>query len=480
MVDEPEVEPQDGEPEISQLAFNTPIAATTGAIGLAPYGDEAEHTGPPEVIVYTPPFRPFFATDARSVMITLLPQHYNLIPNPAFRTNAAGWVTTGIEPAPASFSWRVANTSAQAGLTAITAKTTSTVVDPDPLTAAAYVNGQAVKVVDTLASNKTVAWLKIDNAATLTVAQAAAVGVTIGAPVPKYRVYDLLTDSPQDAADTWVGKSLIANGTGMLRYREGTDKFVYTGPLKETMGNQWDPKRGGAEYTLSVYVKGAGDVKLTMDAYNPIDRNDLNSGPEYQNLIKTATPATYAKGQAAIQDSTTGLVWTAITDPAVPTVAPFYQSIDRGPALGTVSTEWTTLDETDDWQRVVLKTRARVYENTGQVDFMGARWVDTKIEVRNAKSLRISAVMLDPSEYPVAQYFDGEMTESLNLDDFLWEGTVNNSVSYYYYDRVIRAKWLYERMGYVVPAGRPYQIFFGSYWRPYVGSSGETIVMVPA
>ena len=98
MVDEPE---EQDAPVVTPQALPAVITGSTGAIGLAPYGDEAEHTGPPSVVVYTPPFRRFFATDARSVLITLLPQHYNLIPNPAFRT-LSGWTSTGITPIPAS------------------------------------------------------------------------------------------------------------------------------------------------------------------------------------------------------------------------------------------------------------------------------------------------------------------------------------------------------------------------------------------
>lgn len=352
--------------------------AGAAPIGLGPFGDETEHVGEPEVIVFTPPFRPFFDTDARSVMITLLPQHYNLIPNPAFRVNTTGWEITGVS-------------------------------------------------------------------------------------------------TSLDAADSWVGQSLVCTGTGLLRYREGAGKFVYVGPMRNSNENQWDFRRGGAEATFSVYVKGVGDVRLTMNAYYPTDHLDLSTGPEYQNLSTVASPATQPSGQSAVIDQSTGRVWKAITP--TPTVAPFYEDIGRGPVLATVPGEWTTIEDDGKWHRISIQTNARVPENEGQISFVGARWIDTQIEIRNANGLKVSATMLDPTEYPMCDYFDGGMTEHLLLDDFLWEGVANASVSYYYFDRVIRAKWLYERMGFVAPVNRPFQIFFGSYWRPYVGATGETKMM---
>ena len=128
--------------------------------------------------------------------------------------------------------------------------------------------------------------------------------------------------------------------------------------------------------------------------------------------------------------------------------------------------------------RVVLRQPSRPGDRRiTRISFVGARWLDTQIEIRSAKDLRISAVMLDSTEYPECPYFDGGMTEDVNVDDFLWEGEEDSSVSYYYFDRVVRTKWLCQRMGTVVPVSRPFQIFFGSYWRPFVCSTGKTIIM---
>ena len=167
----------------------------------------------------------------------------------------------------------------------------------------------------------------------------------------------------------------------------------------------------------------------------------------------------------------TDVVWEM---PALPV---YYEDIGRGPALATATGEWIPVEADGQWHRIVLKTRARVEENEGQVSFVGARWIDALIEVRNANDLKVSATMIDPTEYPLCAYFDGAMTENLSLDDFLWEKDPDASVSYYYFDRVIRAKFLWSSMAYVAPANRPYQIFFGSYWRPYVGATGDTVLL---
>jgi hypothetical protein len=348
------------------------ITASTGAIGLGPYGDEAEHTGPPEVIVYTPPYREFMAMDARSIMLTLIPHHYNLIPNPSFRADLTGWTVAGL----------------------------GTSVDPDV---------------------------------------------------------------------SWVGKSVVCDGDGHLK------RMVYVGPLQGTEENQWDPKRGGPEATFSVYARGEGEVRLSMVAYYSTDQTDLTAGPQYQNLPTSASPATEPAGAPALLDSTTDRVWTLI-DPT-PDAAPFYEDIGRGPAIASVTGEWTPVEDDGEWHRNFVHTYARILEEEGLISFVGARWVEVTVEVRNANSLRLSSTMLDPTEYPVCAYFDGGMTEELALDDFLWEGEADDSASYYYFDRVLRAKWLHENIGYAKPAGSPHQIFFGSYWRPYVGATGETVVL---
>lgn len=352
------------------------LGTATGAIGLGPYADSAEYTGPPEVILQPDYFRPFFATDARSVLVTLLPNHYNFVPNPAFRVDTTGWEITGL----------------------------STALD----------------------------------------------------------------------ADSWVGQSLKCNGSGTLRYRAAADQFIYVGNLPGTTEEQFDYRRGGGEYTYSVYAKGAGKIRLNMDAYFPEDLEDLTSGPEYQNLPFVSDPTTEPVGYAAVVGPE-GRVWKAI-DPE-PSAAPFYEDLGRPPAFESISSVQTVVENDGEWHRYVLRTRARVPEGNGQVTFIGARWIDGLIEIEDAQDLLISAVMLDSTEYPECAYFDGGMTEEAHLDDFLWEDNPDSSVSLYYYDRLIRTKWLCRYLPQVIPAGRPYQIFFGSYWRPFVCDTGETMMM---
>jgi hypothetical protein len=446
------------------------ISASTGPYALGPYGDEAEHTGPPQVITLPDVFRPFFATDARSVMVTLLPQHYNFIPNPAFRTDASGWEFSGsLNPGANAHSWTfVGTTSASTNygrLSAIRNGTTAA-VEPDPAASPPKQDGQIVYISDTEV------WLVVDSGSTLTVADAASVGLPISLDTDGFRLWT--AQDSLDSDDSWVGQSLLCSGEGSLRYRSAADQFVYVGPLNGTEENQWDPRRGGSEYTFSAYFKGAGEVRLRMDAYYPEDFTDLTSGPEYQSLTMAEDPTVEAAGDPAILGPE-GRVWTLI-DPT-PAAAPYYEDIGRPPAFEDVIGGWQQIEDDGEWHRISLKTRARVEPGEGLISFVGARWIDTRIEIRSAKDLRVSAVMLDSTEYPECAYFDGGMTEDVDVDDFLWEDEADASVSYYYFDRVVRTKWLCQRMSSVVPVARPFQIFFGSYWRPFVCKTGETIVM---
>lgn len=781
------------------------LGTTVGPLGQAPYADNVEYVADPGVQFDQDFYRPFFATDARSVLITILPNHYNFIPNPSFRVDGSGWETSGnIGAVSTAYSWTFPSagnllrdegstfeadphgwipvsstctlelstdfategvsslkaTSTVAGLTrafqssgvapVVPGKTYTAVFDlrvpadrnasasisfytlggsglgaigatpiagapagwqrytatmtapssssnvrtlvgitnaeigdvfyvdrvgiwegtsqewlppvegylnditngtanaditPDPGSNPAPVDGQLVYI-----SGEDV-WVIVDSAGTLSPGE----GVAINRSISGFRIWRATEDSL--VTDSWTGRAVRCSGSGTFRYRESADRFVYVGNVPGTSVEQYDPRRGGAEYTFSVYAKGRGSVRLRMDAYLAADIEDLSSGPEYQNLrlvpdpsalggrnllnmnqatgsdygltvpttsdvpyfstitggtassstsysdegsrsIRVAptgagnvgptfgsnagsvvsvpvnqripaspgetitvaysvispstvprrdfftlifffdalgnqlsssgqnmgsTPTSWTRytfsavappetayigfriyvggvvdtteytyydriglwkgeggdwtypGEDAVLDEATGRVWSRI-DP-VPTSAPYFEDIDRPPYIASTTGTWDEIEDDGQWHRVVLTTRARVPEGNGQISFMGARWIDAQIEVNGADGLLLSSVMLDSTEYPECAFFDGGITEDPVLDDFIWEGDANSSVSMYYYDRLVRAKWLCTRLPQVIPAGRPYQIFFGSYWRPFVCSTGETVML---
>lgn len=417
--------------------------ASKGAIGLAPYADQTEHTGPPEIVVIPDTYRTFLATDARSVMITLFPQHYNMIPNPAFRVDTTGWEINA-EPAADAYSWAVLSSDQANAEAAILAGTSSASVEPDPSTSDPYEDGQIIAVVTDFTAYTVTSWRIIDTGAV--------------------RDWDPNTDS-LFAEDSWVGQSVRVAGAGSMRYRESAGQFVFVGPRGLESDTLFELGRSGSpEWTFSVYVRGSGRARLKMDAYYPADYQNLASGPAYQNLSVSADPFTEPSGDPAILGPD-GIVWTLI-DPA-PTEAPFYESTDNPPAFASVEGPWVDIEDDSRWHRIAITTRARVEENEGRVAFTAAWWIDAQIEWEDADAL-VSAVMLDPTEYPECAYFDGSMTEEAATDDFIWSGNANDSISEYYFDRLLRARWLWERMGFVVPAGRPFQIFFGAYDRAYI------------
>jgi hypothetical protein len=155
----------------------------------------------------------------------------------------------------------------------------------------------------------------------------------------------------------------------------------------------------------------------------------------------------------------------------------YYEPTGQSPWFARVRSAWLQVDRLD-WGRITLQTAARMMAEGSpsasvsedeQISFLGAYWIDALIEVEEAgEGFRIASLMLDPNEHPVAEYFDGDMAEDPRVDDYIWEGAPNESVSNYYYDRRIRTRWLWENLKWVVPVGRPYQLFYRVMSEAYV------------
>jgi hypothetical protein len=194
------------------------------------------------------------------------------------------------------------------------------------------------------------------------------------------------------------------------------------------------------------------------------DPRDMTPGPSY---VLVSIPGDHRDGQ----------VWKKLP-------GPYYEDTTEKPYFAEAAGEWTELVD-QGWERHMIRTAAWTPEDEGRINFSGCFWIDARLEFMNCKDVLISAFMLDPNENTVAEYFDGSMTEDPALDDFIWSKTftedgdyvtpkANECVSYYYYDRRARVRWLQENLRYVVPVDRPYQIFFGALDRPHIPETLST------
>lgn len=319
----------------------------------APYGDAMEVTGPPVLITIPEEFGPFLRTDARTVMITLQPHHFNYIPNPSFRTDTAGWALTG---------------SVWDGRTADYVLT----ADPD-----GAVNKTAIEDILALPApdgstilvehDGSYQSLLVEAGQTLSVADAR---FPLSADVSGCRDWQPLTDS-LDAEISWVGRSIVISGEGILHYRdrdsEGGEAFVYVGPEYEFdasgQGDWRAYSRGSPEWTFTAHVRGRGRVRMVMEAYRaegvmgpvqglnipvvadpsaqPFDRDtpryleegtgalyELRPAPYYNNLwrpITVADPAALTDQQQPLVLDGSGNLWRPITPP--PAALPLYENV---------------------------------------------------------------------------------------------------------------------------------------------------------
>lgn len=521
-----------------------------GAFATYPYGDAQEVTGPPQFAPIPERYREFLFTDARSILLRLIPHHRNFFPNPAFRVNTLGWVGEGAAT-PAEFTEQVVLGTDAENVTTLT--DLSYLEDGRKVMFIAPYSGDQPSLFSYPEQRIT---LVRDSAATLEIADSP---VGVASAVPGWRVANL--DDALIDYDSWVGQSLYINGDLTLRYRDldsnGDAQFVYVGPETIVEGDEWWMSgRPSPEWTFTAFFKGEAEVRMVMEAYRPINSDEVKSPPENQNLPLVSNPegAAYNPDAPTIVDPD-GFIWNlndqpfyervlqmaveadpaALTrqdDPFVmdptnnvwqaispqPLVPPLYQQMPDQPsevpfspnpetltpadvddrylvtsaetdpgtknilyrhtgitnyvssqqkaAAGYIYGQWTTISN-DDWERLYIQTGLRT-SDVERANFQNCHWVDARVEVRFAKNLRISALQLDPTEYPIAPYFDGDMTEEPEVDDFVWSGDANNSVSEYYRQRRARTEWAWRSMGYMAPVARPVQMYYLDYSRPYI------------
>jgi hypothetical protein len=450
----------------------------------APYGDALEVSGPPTFEFIPDTQQPFLKTDARAIMILVYPHHYNFIPNPAFRTDTSGWAITGSAVLDESDMW---------------------------VGQSLTVNGDAMLRYQDTDMDGHLAYVYV--------------GPSRDIHDPEW-VYE-----PAAGSAAWTFSAFF-KGTGRVRlvmdaYRRTDFSTAKSGPEFHGLTTISDPTTAPYDATKEAVLDNDGQVWLLREA------------PYYESLGRPhveASPATMTNQPDQYVLSSTGHLWSAITpkpssaplyadlgattlivdDPSItdddPEVMPpgaqyikiqsadtardgyvwsripgsYYEPTGNTAAFAQVVGEWIDINA-DTWDRRYIQTDTRWFVDEesgvepalegggGGQNFYLVDWIDARIEIEDATNLMVSAVMLDPTEWPIASYFDGAMTEDPHLDDFLWSGAVNDSVSFYYYDRISRARWLAENLRYLIPVNRTFHIYFGSYDLPYVAPVTTTL-----
>lgn len=227
--------------------------------------------------------------------------------------------------------------------------------------------------------------------------------------------------------DSWVGQSVEFNSAGHMQY----DK-IWTGPevLPADSGNpDWFSSRiPGFEYTVSLWAKGSNArLRASLYGYRPKEYGVLNPVPETTPSVEVHSPR--------------------------------------------------VLTNSNDWERVYVKTTSRLADISGSTsDFSQCWWLVPYLEIsgdslRVAPQVLVSSFVLDASEGPLCDYFDGDMNEDGSRDDYIWlkdrQGNVRFSA--YYPQRVERSRWLYNHMHDVAPVNRPIAIYYhdrANAWNP--------------
>lgn len=459
-------------------------------IAVGPYGDISEAPPPYDPSPLPDIYREFLATDARTVMIVLHPNHYNFFPNPSFRVDDQGWEIAGFGFAPIDpVAW-----CGQSLLLTGTGTVRYRDVDSDNAPAFVYVGpSQDITQLDWYEPGRASAewtfsayllggkslvepdWLNVMPArARLSMRAYQADEDGKFKSKPKYMGIPSVTDP----ASAPFGAEAVTDENGQVW-------LIVDGPYYSLLGK---PPVSAVD-PLSILSEGPilPDGLHPHLMYNGLLYGILDPYPEvagvplYEALAdprETAEPEleTPSDEYLIVADSgdsnADGQVWHLIDQQ-------YYTATGQQAWFAQVDGPWIELRDDGQWQRLKIRTDAYSLEQDGQVSFLNAWWIDAVVEVENADGVRLSSLMLDPSENPVAQYFDGGMNPEPNLDDFLWskvdtltqQPLENQCISYYYYDLRSRVKWLWDNLRFLVPIGRPYQIFFGSYDRPYIATA---------
>lgn len=447
-----------------------------GPFGGSPYGDRAEVSGPPTLEVLPDEYREFFATDARSVLVVLYPNHINCILNPSFRESITGWEISGFDSTEldADDSW-----VGQSLKTNGTGTLRFRDMDADSNSAFIYTGIPASydyrldgnfpgRVGSQYAFS---AYFKGEGRVRLVMEGYEGTEANIYKSPPNYQ--GLATVADPAAAP--YGDEYLLDSDGQMWKRSDPPFYNDLGvtPVSTTSPLTLVPEEGAA----SPYLLFGGNAYRFDGAATAV--------PYYTDMgtptAVVSDPATDPPGDPLVLDGTDNRLWELKSDQV------YYEDTDSYPYIGRVDGQWTEIHG-EDWQRLVIQTNAFV-SDTRRITFDGAAWVNAWVEVEDGVDLKISSLMLDPNEYgrsshldldlQAATYFDGAMAESQRptVDDFIWEDedSPNWSRSWYFYNRTARTRWLYENLRRVAPVGRPIQIYFHDYEHPLILDQESTV-----
>lgn len=211
--------------------------------------------------------------------------------------------------------------------------------------------------------------------------------------------------------DSWVGRSLRVTTAGQAQYEP-----IYVGPVQVGADDWYEPGMGGTEYTFSLFAKGTDAyLRLSLFGYPPSSYEDSIPTMAAEHIVEVHSPQ--------------------------------------------------VLVNTDDWERFYVKTTSRMADiSGGTTDFAGCWWVVPRVEIipYGSPDVLLSSFLVDPTEGPLCDYFDGDMAEGGVRDDYIWLKDLSGKprFSAYYPQRVERCRWLYTHLYDAVPVNRPVHIYY--------------------